>query len=209
MGKGGKKKSSWKDKVNTQSQLAPAMMAPVQHLYSHLGTQVPVGHTYNVQFVVEMNISGRIVSKITSAQNVGQGHMLHECVEHQPTQVKVIIFACPVVAKNTLQVTAPVGSMTAGKSLGQCNRSDVMGNWPAVRVKRSHILGQVTCLPCNVKNVNLLFFILNIIFNCFSPNRVAVCNVNWNVVHEISLWITLVLSSTDSRPAFCSLLWVF
>ena len=33
----------------------------------------------------------------------------------------------------------------------------------------------------------LLFLILNIIFNCFSPNRVAVCNVNWNVVREISL----------------------
>ena len=90
-----------------------------------------------------------------------------------------------------------------------CNWSDLMGNWPAVRVKRSRVLGQVTRPPSNVENVNLLFLILNIIFNCFSPNRVAVCNVNWNVVREISLWITLVLSSTDSRPAFCSLLWVF
>ena len=69
----------------------------------------------------------------------------------------------------------------------KCNRSDVMGNDPLYGVKRSHILGQVTRPPCNVENVNLLFLILNIIFNCFSPNRVAVCNVNWNVVREISL----------------------
>ena len=67
-----------------------------------------------------------------------------------------------------------------------------MGNWPAVRVKRSRVLGQVTRPSNNVQNVNLLFLFLNIIINCFSPDRVAVCNVNWNVVREISLWNTLV-----------------
>ena len=50
---------------------APAMMAPVQHLYSHLGTQVQVGHTYSAQLVVEMIISGRIVNKTTSVADVG------------------------------------------------------------------------------------------------------------------------------------------
>ena len=72
---------------------APAMMAPVQHMYSNLGTQVQVDHTYNAQLVVEMITSERIVAKITSAQNVGQGHILHKCIEHLQTQVKVIIFA--------------------------------------------------------------------------------------------------------------------
>ena len=55
------------------------MMAPVQHLYSHLETQVQVDHTYSAQLVVEMAILGRIVNKTTSVADVGLGHMLHTC----------------------------------------------------------------------------------------------------------------------------------
>ena len=62
----------------------------------------------------------------------------------------------------------------------KCNRSDVMGNSPVPHPGPGHP-------PCNVQNVNLLFLFFNIIISCFSPDRVAVCNVNWNVVREISL----------------------
>ena len=97
---------------------SPAMVAPV-HQFFHLGTQVQVDHRYTAWHVVETIITGRIVSKITFAQNVGEGHMLHECAEHLPTQVKIIIFVCTVVAKTTLQVIAPVGPTTTGKNLNQ------------------------------------------------------------------------------------------
>ena len=49
---------------------APAMVAPTQPQYFHLGMQVQVGHTYNAQLVVEMITSERIVNKIISAPGV-------------------------------------------------------------------------------------------------------------------------------------------
>ena len=108
---------------------APAMMAPV-HQFSHLGTQVQVDHRYIAHLVVEITTIGRIVDKIIFAQNVGQGHKLHKCAEHLPTRVKIIIYVCTVVAKTTLQVIAPVSTMTTGKSQGTSTVLD-------------HILGQI------------------------------------------------------------------
>ena len=46
-------------------------MALIQPWYSHLGTQVQVGHRYSAQLVVEMITLGRIVSKTTSVVGVG------------------------------------------------------------------------------------------------------------------------------------------
>ena len=82
-------------------------MAPV-HQFFHLEPLVQIDHRYIAQLVVEMTTTGRIVSKIICAQNVGQGHMLHKCPVHLPIQVKLVIFAYTVVAKNILQVTVPV-----------------------------------------------------------------------------------------------------
>ena len=59
--------------------------------------------------------------------------------------------------------------------------------------------GLVICPPVNVWNVNLLFFISNILFKFFCSCRVVVCNVKWNVVRENSHCSALVFSSTDSR----------
>ena len=75
--------------------------APVAqvHQFFHLGTLVQVNHRYTAQLVVEMTTTGRVISKINFAQNVGQGHMLHECALHLPIQVKLIIFVYTVVAK--------------------------------------------------------------------------------------------------------------
>ena len=74
---------------------------------------------YNARLVVGMITSERIVTRTTSVTDVGQGHMLHTCAEHLPTQVRAIIFACTVVAKTTPQVTAPVSPVTTGKNPGQ------------------------------------------------------------------------------------------
>ena len=98
---------------------APAMMAPVQHLYSHLGTQVQVGHTYSAQLVVEMTILGKIVNKITFCSRCrSRSHATHNA-EHLPRQVRAITFVCTVVAKNMLQVIAQGSPVTTGRSLGQ------------------------------------------------------------------------------------------
>ena len=89
------------------------------HQFFNLGTLVQVDHRYTAQLVVEMTTTGRIARKIIFAQIVDQGHMLHECAMHLPIQVKLIIFACTVVAKTTLQVTVPVGPVTTGRNLNQ------------------------------------------------------------------------------------------
>ena len=89
-------------------------MAPVHQLF-HLRAQVQVGHRYIARPVVEMTTTGRIVDKITTVQNVGQGHMLQECAKHLLTQVR-IKFVYTVVAKTTPQVIALVGPMITGRS---------------------------------------------------------------------------------------------
>ena len=98
---------------------APAMVVPTKPPYFLPGTPVQVGHTFNAQLVVEIIITERIVNRTTSVTDVGQGHMLHTCAEHLPTQVRAIIFVCTVVAKITPQVTTPVSPMTTVKSPGQ------------------------------------------------------------------------------------------
>ena len=89
------------------------------HQFFHLETLVQVDHRYTAWLVVEMTTTGKIVSKIIFAQNVGQGHTLHECAIHLPIQVNPITFVYTVVAKTTLQVTVPVSPMTTGRNLDQ------------------------------------------------------------------------------------------
>ena len=101
MGKGGKKRVLKRIKSTHNYGQAPAMMAPVQHLYSHLGTQVQVGHTYSAQLVVEMTILGKIVNKITFCSRCrSRSHATHNA-EHLPRQVRAITFVCTVVASLT------------------------------------------------------------------------------------------------------------
>ena len=65
-----------------------------------------------------MIISERIVNRTTSAQGVGQGHMLHTCAEYLPTKVRIITSVYIVVAQTTPQVIAPVNLMTTERNPG-------------------------------------------------------------------------------------------
>ena len=79
---------------------APAMVAPTQPQYFHLGMKVQVGHTYSAQLVVEMIIR-KDFNRIISAPGV------NKITCYTPEQNKGRNIWHIVVAQTTPQVTAP------------------------------------------------------------------------------------------------------